>query len=132
MHFDDFTDERAAIIALAGNILGYPNAYLYLRCTGNGETLDVFFTNLPVSDINEGYNSLLRWGTTTAEERRLADNTITGNGHFVTAPKHWRYLITQHDTLRIRFTGFRQTIITNYDLRAIRSAPTWANIEACG
>ena len=131
VHFDDFTDERAAIIALAGNILGYPNAYLYLRCTGNGETLDVFFTNLPVSDINEGYNSLLRWGTTTAEERRLADNTITGNGHFVTAPKHWRYLITQHDTLRIRFTGFRQTIITNYDLRAIRSAPTWANIEAC-
>ena len=39
VHFDDFTDERAAIIALAGNILGYPNAYLYLRCTGNGETL---------------------------------------------------------------------------------------------
>ena len=128
---DDFTDERRAAVASpteSNSSIYEPR--LILRCSGNGATLEVWFTDLPVSDTFDSYNATIRWDSLTAQTFSALEHGDRLHG--VDNPTVYRRNVANHDMLRVRFVGYSTSVTATIDVSAIREAPTWPNILACG
>lgn len=130
---DEFTDERGAlVVSPTDSDSSIYEPALVFRCSENGTKLEAWFNDLPVSDINDRYAATIRWDSFTAQTTSLYENATEGYGHFVDNPQRYRSNVTNHDMLRVRFTGYSDTVTATIDVSAIRGAPTWPNILACG
>lgn len=128
---DDFTDERkAAVASPTESTSSIYEPRLLLRCSGNGTTLEVWFSDLPVSDINDRYTATIRWDSLTA--RTFSAHEHGDRLHGVDNPALYRRNVANHDMLRVRFKGYSTAVTTTIDVSTMREAPTWPNILACG
>ena len=129
---DDFTDERQSLVGSpteSSSSLYEPR--LVLGCGWNGTVLLAFFQDLPVSDINDGWSATIRWDSLAPRTTRLNENDNDQTA-FLANPTLYRRYVINHDTLRVRFVGYFDTVIATIDVSAMRDAPTWPNILACG
>lgn len=129
---DEFTDERQSLVGSpteSSSSLYEPR--LVLGCGWNGTVLLAFFQDLPVSDINDGWSTTIRWDSLTPQTTRLNENDNDQTA-FLASPTRYRRYVTNHDTLRVRFVGYFDTVTATIDVSAMRNAPTWPNILACG
>ena len=131
VRFDDFTDERqAAVIAPTESDSSIYEPRLAFLCSGNGTKFEAWFADLPVSDVNSRYTATIRWDSTTPQTATVRE--YGNRQHAIDNPEQYRINVTNHDTLRVRFTGFVDTVTATLDVSAMRDAPTWPNILACG
>ncbi len=127
--FDDFDDSRvAAVTAASVSDNDYYDGDFHLYCSQNGATLLAIFGDLPISNLDDQYSVTVRWGNNPAWSGRWDDvsESVSVNA------EEYRRKVQRHDTLRVRFTGYSTTITVTYDVAAMRDAPTWPNIVACG
>lgn len=128
---DEFTDERGVlVVSPTDSNSSIYEPVLVFRCSGNGTTLEAWFSDLPVSDTNDRYTVTIRWDSFTPQTKSLYENS--DQAHFLDSPDLYRRNVTNHDTLRVRFTGYSDTVTATIDVSAMRDAPTWPNILACG
>ena len=85
-----------------------------------------------MSDINDRWTVTIRWGSLTAQTVSLYENSVSGDAHFLSNPEQYRRNVANHDMLRVRFVGYSTTVTATIDVSAIRDAPIWPNILACG
>lgn len=104
---------------------------LVFRCSRNGTKFQAWFSDLPVSDINDGWSTMIRWDSLDPRTTRLNENDDDQTA-FLSNPTLYRRNVTNHDTLRVRFVGYFDTVTATLDVSAMRNAPTWPNILACG
>ena len=128
--FDDFDDSRQAGVfpPSSGNSSIYEATFL-LACYNNGTQLLGSFANLPPSDLDDGYTITFRWDSAPATTVWVADS---GTRQVLVDARLFRTRALSHDTLRVRIVGYSTTITVTYNIAAMREAPTWANILACG
>ena len=132
---DDFTDERGAGVAAPAEGSDWPyEPQLFFRCSKDGTVLEVFFSDLPVSDINDSYSITLRWDAENPVTRYWAENG--DRSVFLSRAVARRYVHEveeqRRSTLRVRFEGYSNSVTTTFDVAELRHAPTWPNILACG
>lgn len=128
---DDFTDERlASVVSPTESSSSIYEPLLGFSCLENGTVLLAGFIGLPVSDINDRYTVTIRWDSLAAQTMTLSENA--NRGHFLDNPTVYRRNVANHDMLRVRFVGYSTSVTATIDLSAIREAPTWPNILACG
>ena len=129
--FDDFTDDRRAIVAspTESNSSIY-KPHLVFGCAENGTILLAWFQDLPVSDINDRYTVTTRWDSLAAHTASLFENG--DQVHYLDNPTTYRRNVINHDMLRVRFVGYSTSVTATLDVSAMRDAPTWPNILACG
>ena len=114
-------------------------------CMNNGESLVSLFEDLPFPDLPDQYTFTVWWDSSLAQTLEVdrfslgeADSRLIekeGAGQFYRAfvdAEPWRDGVANHDALRVRIEGFGQTITASFDVPAMRGAPTWPNILACG
>ena len=127
---DDFTDElRAAVWASSTSSSRLYDGSFILRCSG-GDVLEGYFVDLPYAGYDDPYYVTVRWGSNTPWSGQW-----DGSGDeaaFVPNADLYRQNVNRYDTLRVRFTGYSTTITVTYDVAAMRDAPAWPNIVACG
>ena len=131
---DDFTDERKSMVIISpteGNSSLY-EPLLAFRCSGNGTKLEAWFSDLPTSDINDRWATTIRWDTLAAQAVSLYENSVSGNAHFLSNPEQYRRNVANHNMLRVRFVGYSTIVTATIDVSAMREAPAWPNILACG
>ena len=128
---DDFTDERLVyVISPTESSSSIYEPRLWFRCSENGTVLHAGFFDLPVSDINDRYTATIRWDSLTAQTDRLRERG--DRMHIFNNPTAYRRNVANHDMLRVRFVGYSTTVTATLDVSAMRDAPTWPNILACG
>lgn len=130
---DDFTDERRVVAILSSENSGvsYLDPVLVVRCTG--EKLEVFVSDLPTSTTSDNWSVLLRWGDRDPERTTWSENSVSGDAHFAIAPRaYWLGWIRVADTLRVRVTGFSQTVTARFNLADLKAVPVWYELSACG
>ena len=128
---DDFTDERLVyVISPTESSSSIYEPRLWFRCSENGTVLHAGFFDLPVSDINDRYTATIRWDSLTAQTDRLRERG--DRMHIFNNPTAYRRNVANHDMLRVRFAGYSTTVTATIDVSAIRDAPIWPNILACG
>ena len=131
--FDVITDERKAYASPAStSTVSIYDGNLNFRCSGNGRTLEVWFSDLMYSGSDDRYTATIRWDSYTPQTRSAYDNAQGGGGHFVSDPQQWVRYANQFTRLVARFTGYSQTATFTYDLASLRELPSWPNILACG
>ena len=131
VRLDDFTDERlASVVSPTESSSSIYEPHLGFSCLENGTVLRAGFIGLPVSDINDRYTVTIRWDSLAAQTMTLSENV--NRGHFLDNPTVYRRNVANHDMLRVRFVGYSTSVTATIDLSAIREAPTWPNILACG
>lgn len=134
--YDDFNDTRSAAAVADDLNSTHRSTYqplLYFRCSNEGEKLDVFITSLPVSDINDRYSITYRWGNENAGTMQLKESSTSSETAFLqSSVRLWRSKANVHNSLRLRITGYSQTVTVLYNIADLRTLPTWPNILACG
>ena len=131
VQLDDFTDERQSLVGSpteSSSSLYEPR--LVLGCGKNGTVLLAFFHDLPVSDINDRYTVTIRWDSLAA--RTFSTYEHGNRAYLVDNPALYRRNVINHDMLRVRFKGYSDSVTATIDVSAMRNAPTWPNILACG
>ena len=131
VELDDFTDERLVyVFSPTESSSSIYEPRLWFRCSENGNVLHAGFFDLPVSDINDRYTATIRWDSLTAQTDSLREHG--DQVHIFNNPTVYRRNVATHDMLRVRFKGYSTVVTTTIDVSAIREAPTWPNILACG
>ena len=131
VQLDDFTDERLAFVASpteSSSSIYEPR--LTFGCGKNGTVLLAMLVDLPVSDINDRYTVTIRWDSLAA--RTFSTYEHGNRAYLVDNPALYRRNVINHDMLRVRFKGYSDSVTATIDVSAMRNAPTWPNILACG
>ena len=125
---NEFTDARFSRLFVLGrdaDVLYDPALWFWCE---EGR-LDVFVTDLPISDLDDRFRVQERWGSEPAETnwyRQYRDNSFA----FESAVAVRR--AARYDTLLINVTGWVSSVRTEFDLTGIREAPNWPEIANCG
>lgn len=128
---DDFTGERLAfVVSPTESSSSFYEPRLVFGCERDGTVLLAWFQGLPVSDVNGGWSTTIRWDSLDPRTLRLSENN--DQTAFLASTALYRRNVTNHDMLRVRFVGYSDTVTATLDVSAMRNSPTWPNILACG